>query len=140
MSNHPNLFDHIAVKIYPRYLYPGQFCQTIATTNVGIIHKLPDIHNTWRVMDYLYLQKGSYLRYLGLAKRVKVFGEIDPNSTILELVEPVVDESKSFGKHASPRDLICISPFDRQFIASATGPALNPISRLGDLIAPTPGN
>lgn len=140
MPNHPNILDQIAVKIYPRYLYPGQFCQTAATTNVGIIHKVPDIHNSWKVMDYLYLKKGSFMRYLGLAKNVKVMGEIEPMSTILELIDPEVEDSKSPGKHVSPRDLVCVSPFDRQFIMAAEKPSPDLMQRLSDIVVIAPGN
>lgn len=67
---HPNFLDQLAVRIYPRYLYPTQVCQTLATVNIGMVHKLPEVKPYWKIMDYLYLKKDSTLRFLGLAKNL----------------------------------------------------------------------
>jgi len=138
MSDHPNFFDRLAVKIYPRYLYAGQICQSISPINIGMIHRLPDIRPRWKVVDYLYLKKGSTMKYLGLAKSLKIEGEITPMSTILELINPDVDESKSPGKHISPGDLITISQYDRQFLNASTPPDPTLMDKLSGIIAPDP--
>ena len=70
-------------------------------------------------MDYVYLKKETILKFLGLAKKLHFSDEIQPVFTILELVKPDVDESKSFGKHLSPGDVITLTPFDRKFIIAA---------------------
>jgi hypothetical protein len=117
--NHPNFFDGLALKFFPGYLYQGQLCQTLATVNVGIIHKLPDIKPFWKIMDYLYLKKGSVMRYLGKAGSLDVVGDVLPAYSVFELLQPEVDEKKSFGKQLSGGDWVCLTPFDRQFIAAA---------------------
>ena len=118
-STHPNFLDKFYLKIYPSYLYPGQLCQPLSTINVGILHKLPDITPTWKIMDYVYLKKETLLKFLGLAKNLHFSDEIQPVFTILELVKPLVDEGKSFGKHLSPGDVVTLTPFDRKFIIAA---------------------
>jgi hypothetical protein len=119
LSRHPNILDKIYLKIYPGYLYSGQLCQCLSTINVGIIHKLPDSTSVWKIMDYLYLKKGSLLKFLGLAKKLRISEDIQPLYSILESVSPQVDETKSADKHLSPGDLIIITPIDRQFITPA---------------------
>ncbi len=114
---HPNILDRFLVKVYSRYLYPGQPCLTVATTNVGVIHKSPDITSFWKIMDYVYLSKNSALKYAGLARNLNMPGDIPPLYSVFQLITPIVDEIKSRGKSASPGDLIAISPYDRQFIA-----------------------
>jgi hypothetical protein len=121
LSVHPNLLDKLAKKIYSGYLYPGQLCQTDATVNVGIIHKLPDIKPFWKIMDYLYVKKGCGMRFLGLARDLNISGDVLPSYSIMELVNPVVDEKKSFGKELNHGDLICITPYDRRFLSETVG-------------------
>jgi hypothetical protein len=116
---HPNILDNFFLRIYPRYLYPGQLCQSLTTINVGIIHKLPDVTPLWKIMDYLYLKKGSVFKFLGLARNLHIEGEVQPLYSVLQMVSPFVDEKKSFGKHLSPGDMITLTPFDRQFIVPA---------------------
>lgn len=70
-------------------------------------------------MDYLYLQKDSTLKFLGLARSLGFTGEVKPFDSIFELVNPHVDESKSSGKHVSGGDIVCITPSDRKFISAA---------------------
>jgi len=70
-------------------------------------------------MDFVYLKKESVFRFLGLAKNLRISDEVQPVFTILELVKPAVDETKSFGKHLSQGDLITLTPFDRKFIIAA---------------------
>jgi hypothetical protein len=140
-SSHPNFLDRLLLKIYPRYLYPGQTCHTLATVNVGILHKLPDIQPYWKIMDYLYLRKDSVVKYLGLAKHLKFSGDVQPLYTIMELVDPHVDENKSFDKQASPGDLICLTPYDRQFISAIPANFSSTYSiddHLSGIIAPVP--
>ena len=115
----PNFLDRLAVKIYPRYLYPSQLCQTLATVNIGITHKVPEIKPYWKIMDHLYLKKDSTLKYLGLARNLEIAGDFNPYDSIFELVSPLVDEDKSYGKHASGGDIVCLSPTDRRFIVAA---------------------
>ncbi|OGD08983.1 hypothetical protein A2397_05820 [Candidatus Amesbacteria bacterium RIFOXYB1_FULL_44_23] len=138
---HPNFLDNLLLKLYPRYIYPGQMCRTLATVNIGVIHKLPDIHPYWKIMDYLYLKKDARLKYLGLARSLKLTGDVQPLYTIMEVVEPRVDENKSFDKQLTPGDLICLTPYDRQFIVAelANSPSSYSIdSHLSDVIAPIP--
>ena len=116
---HPNLLDKLFLKIYPQYLYPGQSCQAVATVNVGIVHRIPDRHPYWKIMDYLFLRKGSTFKYLDLARNLHLNGDILPSYSVLELVTPDVDEMKSFGKIANTADIICLTPYDRQFIVAA---------------------
>lgn len=118
-TTHPTVWDKFVVKVFPRYLYQTQTCLTLATTNIGMIHKVPDIKPYWKIMDYLFLQKDSTLKYLGLAKDIDVAGDVLPNYSVFELIHPLVDENKSPGKHAAGGDIICITPFDRQFIVAA---------------------
>jgi len=115
---HPNFLDRVALKIYPRYLYPQQPCESVAEINVGILHKLPDIKPYWKIMDFIYLKKGSVLKYLGLAANLNIEGDVQPSYTILETVNPVIDEQKSLDRHLSAGDLVCLTPFDRQFLTS----------------------
>lgn len=138
---HPNLLDKFFLRIYPQYLYPGQPCQAVATVNVGIVHRIPDKQPYWKIMDYLYLKKGSTMTFIDLARNLHLNGDVLPAFSVLELVNPEVDEMKSFGKIANPTDMICITPYDRQFIMAAPqdGPQEGPpISRLADIIAPPP--
>jgi len=123
-SSHPNFLDKIALKIYPRYLYPSQICLTLATVNIGMIHKLPDVKPYWKIMDYLYLKKDSTLKFLGLARNLGFEGEIKPFDSIFELVRPEVDENKSAGKHVGSGDLVCVTSSDRRFIAACPTEAL----------------
>lgn len=116
MSNHPNLFDKLAVHFSPYYLYPGQLCQSQGTINAGVIHKLPDIKPFWKSMDYLYLKPGSVFKYHGLAKDLSMSGDFSPKSPIFEIVSAKIDDQKSFGKQTNPGDLIFLTPFDRQFV------------------------
>jgi hypothetical protein len=123
--SHPNFLDKLALKIYPQYLYPGQLCESLATINIGIIHKLPEIKPFWKVMDYLYMKKGSVFNYLGLAKNLQIVGDIDPMYSVIEILIPYVDENKSYGKQLSKGDIVCLSPFDRKFIIAAPDDVLS---------------
>ncbi len=126
MSNHPNFTDKLKLRFNPRYLYPGQLCQSQATVNAGIIHKLPDIKPFWKTMDYLYLKTGSVFKYHDVAKNLDMTGDFPPNAPILEVVAARVDDQKSAGKQSNPGDLICLTPFDRQFITPQPLPSSLP--------------
>jgi hypothetical protein len=119
LASRPNIFDNLAVKIYPRYLYPGQLCESLAEINVGILHKLPDIKTNWKILDYFYLKKGSLMKFLGLARTLKIVGDIEPQFSIMEMILPLADESKSFDRQLSKGDLVCLTPYDRQFIIAS---------------------
>jgi hypothetical protein len=118
-TTHPNFWDRLAVKIYPSYLYPSQYCLADTTLSVGIIHLVPGIKPEWKIMDYVYLSKDSSFRYLGLGRNLKLSGDVQPIFTILEVVYPYIDQRKSPGKQMSPGDIVCITPFDRPYIRSA---------------------
>ncbi len=117
-SDHPNIWDRLSLKIYPKYLYPGQYCQTINTLSVAIMHRLPDVIPHWELMDFVYLKPGSKFRYLGLVKTLKIKSDIQPAFTVLETVSPLIDEKKSSGKTLAMGDNICITPYDRQYLAA----------------------
>ena len=117
--SHPNFWDKVAVKIYPRYLYTTQFCHTLATVNVNLLHHEPNAKTSWKIADNVYLKKDSTLRFIGLVKKLKGFNGLDPYSSIFVLVNPQLDELKSSGKHVSSGDTIFLTPFDRRFIVAA---------------------
>jgi len=127
---HPDFWDKLSVKIYSRYLYRTQLCQTLATVNIGLIHKLPEVKPYWKIMDFLYLKKDSTMRFLGLAKNLKFSGDVKPSDSIFELVNPIIDESKSADKHVSGGDVVCITPFDRKFITASPNKDLQNTTRL----------
>lgn len=112
---HPNFFDRIFVKINPRYLYPHQIAQTVGKVYMGIVHKLPESKPNWKIMDYIYLQKGSTMRFWGLAKSLKWEGDLNPASSIFEIVSPIT-EGELNPRHVASGDVISISPSDRRFI------------------------
>lgn len=115
---HPNILDNLAFKIYPRYLYPGQECETVTEINVGIIHKLPDSKPFWKIMDYVYIKKGAVMNFLGLAGSLHIEGDILPRNSVMEIISAVSDDKKSPGKQLSRGDLVCLTPYDRQFITA----------------------
>jgi hypothetical protein len=87
---------------------------------VGIVHKIPQNPPYWKIMDYVFLLKGSLLKYLGLARDHHVEGDVLPMYSLFELVKPVMDDSMDKEvHHASPGDLVCVTPFDRKFIYPA---------------------
>lgn len=118
-TTHPNFLDKLAVKIYPGYLYQGQLCVTQAITSVAVIHLIPDLKPHWKIMDFIYVNKNSAFRFLGLGSSLKMNGDVQPLFSILQTVYAYVDERKSEGKQLAPGDLICTTPFDRQFFLTA---------------------
>ncbi len=121
---HPNFLDKLYLKIYPKYLYEGQNCQSLAKIYIGIINKVPDIKPYWKIMDYLYLEPKSTFKYLGLARDLKFTGDIHPFDSILETIDPKVKEDPLNPKHAGIGDLVVVTPTDRQFLAAL--PILTP--------------
>lgn len=126
---HPRLLDRLAVKIYPRYLYPGQLAQTTGTLQVGIVHKSPASKPNWSITDYVKIEQGSQLRFRGLARSLKLTGDIEPLYSIFEIVKAVTppDTSQS-AHHISPGDPVVILPTDRRFVYPAPESASPPDS------------
>jgi len=118
--NHPNFIDRLSVKIWPRYLFPGQLASTTGKIQIGIVHKLPQAKPYWKIMDYVLLEKGSILRFRGLAKNLNLTGDVEPIFSVFDLVsvKPVYDVAEQ-GKHITPGDMVIVLPVDRQFIYPA---------------------
>lgn len=79
-------------------------------------------------MDYLYLKKGSCLKYLGLAKDLKFTGDVDPAHSVFEAVSPLFESRDpsanpmNLTTHLAIGDIVAVVPSDRRFIAPAPGP------------------
>lgn len=115
--NHPNFLDRLALRIYPRYLYPQQLAVTVAKVNVGVVHKIPQTPPYWKIMDYLFILKGSQLRYLGLARDLKLTGDVEPLYSLFELIHPIAEDNLDHdAKHTTTGDLVCVTPADRKYI------------------------
>jgi len=115
---HPNFLDRFYLKLNPRYLYSRQLSQLIGRVQIGIVHKLPQTKPFWQQTDTVKLEKGTLLRFLGLARNLHFTGDIDPLASLFEMVRPVPqDPSSSHLTNAG--DLICITPLDRKFVYPA---------------------
>lgn len=121
---HPNLFDRFFVKIYPRYLFPGQTSQILARINVSVLHKLPQSKSAWNLTDTVCLEAGSKLIFLGLAKSLHLRKVINSNYSIFEIVSPRLKDSASHP--LNPGDVICVTPFDRQYVYPLTNSLVLP--------------
>ena len=121
--SHPNFLDRLSIKIFPRYLYPGQLAATTGKIQIGIIHKLPQAKPYWQIMDYLPLERGSLIRFRGLARNLNLTGDIEPLYSVFDLVhiKTAIDVT-DLAKHLSLGDSVIVLPVDRQFIYPAPEP------------------
>jgi hypothetical protein len=115
---HPNYLDKLFVKIYSRYLYPGQACHLLGEVYVGILHRFPNAKECWKISDYVYLKSNSTMKYLGLATDLGGVTDAHPNDSLFESVNPILKEDALIPKHIAPGDIILITPTDRQYVAA----------------------
>ena len=113
---HPNLWDKLALHIYPRYLYPGQPANTVAKTNVNVVHKLPAATPVWRTTNSVNLPSGSILKFLGLAKNHKFLIDVEPMYSLFEIIHTANSPDSSLEHQVSIGDFVCVSPLERKFI------------------------
>lgn len=114
--SHPTLLDKLALKINPRYLFYQQTAQITGRVYAGIMHKSPEMKEGWKVMDYIYLEQGSQLRYMGLASKYHLHTEISLSHSLFEIINPVIQTSYTKEQHVSNGDVVCIAPSDRKYI------------------------
>jgi len=117
---HPNFLDRLAIKIFPRFLYPGQLAFATGRIQIGIVHKTPSAKIYWKVTDYLQIEMGSILRYRGLVRSLKISGDVDPLYSVFDIVQAntAMDVTES-GHHISVGDAVIVLPADRRFIYPA---------------------
>lgn len=129
---HPNFLDRLAVKIWPRFLYRGQLAVTTGPIHISIVHKLPSPKPFWKIMDHVRVEKGSLLRFHGLASALHLAGDVEPNYSVFDIVQAnqEMDVTES-GHHISPGDAVIVLPVDRRFIypapAAAQSKAADPL-------------
>lgn len=112
----PGLLDKIKARIFPNYLYPGQFCQPTSNLKVAIIHKVSTGRNgphQWNIMDYITIEKGSLLKYLGTGSKFKIGGTLPPSYSLFETVDISADRLSGTG------DVVALSPQERKFVVVA---------------------
>jgi len=110
--DHPNIIDKLLLKINPRYLYPNQLIQTASKLNVALVHKV-FTPSHWKIMDYVTLNKGSALKFLGTGKNFKLTGDLLPTHSLFEIVD-VTSE-----RHMGAGDIVALTPSDRKFLTPA---------------------
>lgn len=110
----PTLMDRIRSKFSKYYLYLGQTAIVEGKVYGGIMHKVPEVKLGWKVMDHQYFLSGSQFKYLG------TYGhqtrDIPANSSIFEIIHPVIDVDPLKPSHISPGDVVCIAKSDRKSI------------------------
>jgi hypothetical protein len=115
--NRPTFVDKINLKLNPRYLYPGQLTQPLSNLNVALVHKVSSAAY-WKIMDYITIQKGSILKYLGSGKQLKLSGDLLPSHFLFEVIDATSD------RHTGVGDIVALTPDDRKALTPAVPPSL----------------
>ncbi|HBC72679.1 MAG: hypothetical protein UX91_C0005G0055 [Candidatus Amesbacteria bacterium GW2011_GWB1_47_19] len=117
---HPDLADKIKARLIPGYLYRGQVCCTLAKVYVGVIHKLPEVKPYWKTMHYIYIQRGSIVKYLGRTKDLDFTGDVMPTDSVFEVVNAIVEpDPAGIDIHLGTGDTITLPAVDRRFVTPA---------------------
>lgn len=111
------LWDRIARKLYPRYLAVGETGKINGKIYAGIMRRSVDVQNKdWKIVHYVYLNSDSLLKYMGLARKLNLGGEINQNQSIFEIVKPVLEKDLRSTLSVNNGDTVCVAPSDRQYI------------------------
>ncbi len=113
---HPRWLNRIVTFVNHNHLFVGQLYQPVANLNVAIVHKVSDTRggsSHWQIMDYLFIKRGSLLKFLGTGKQFRVSGDLLPTHLLFELVDVSTDRQIGVG------DIIALTERDRKLVTPA---------------------